>query len=259
MDVIPVLDVKGGRAVHARRGERAAYALVDGALGRGDDPLALATAFRDRLGCRTLYLADLDAIASAGVPSDRALPLALCASLVRALAALGLETWVDAGVRSAARAAALLEAGATRVVVGLETLPRMDALAGIIAHVGAARTAFSLDLRADAPLAADPKLAAMDPSAVAAAAVAAGADTLIVLDLARVGTASGPPTAFLAHLHARLPDTRLVAGGGVRDIADLEALAALGCTGALVATALHEGRIGKEAVDALRQRTGGIG
>ena len=66
MDVIPVLDVRGGRALHARRGERAAYAVVDGVLGRGDDPLALARAFRERLGRRRVYLADLDAITGTG-------------------------------------------------------------------------------------------------------------------------------------------------------------------------------------------------
>jgi phosphoribosylformimino-5-aminoimidazole carboxamide ribotide isomerase len=252
MDVIPVLDVKGGRAVHARRGERAAYARVAGVLGTGDDPLALAMAFRDRLGCRTLYLADLDAIASAASPSNRTLPLAPCASLVRALAALGLEIWVDAGVRSSAQAAALLEAGAVRVVVGLETLPGMDALAGIIAHGGPARTAFSLDLQGEVPLAADPRLAAMDPSAVAEAAVAVGADTLIVLDLARVGASGGPTLPLLRRLRLRLPDARLVAGGGVRDVADLEALADAGCAAALVATALHEGRVGRAEIDRVR-------
>lgn len=252
MDVIPVLDVKAGRAVHARHGERALYEIVAGVLGRGDDPIALATAFRDRLGCRTVYVADLDAIASAVAPPDRALPLAPCASLVRALVALGLGTWVDAGVRSPAQAAALLEAGAARVVVGLETLPGLDALAGIIAHVGAARTAFSLDLRGEVPLAADPKLAAMDPLDLATAAVAAGADTVIVLDLARVGTSAGPPLSLLRRLRERLPDARLIAGGGVRNVADLEALADAGCAAALVATALHEGRLGPAEIERVR-------
>jgi len=40
-----------------------------------------------------------------------------------------------------------------------------------------------------------------------------------------------------------LPGLKIYAGGGVRDDADLDALESAGATGALVATALHEGRI----------------
>ncbi len=262
MDVIPVLDLKAGRAVHARRGERADYRVVSGVLGPGDDVLALAAAFRDRLGCRTLYVADLDAIAAAAhlpaIGSAGALPLGRSAParpahpLLSELARLGLELWVDAGSCTGADAEALLDAGAARVVVGLETLPGLDALAGIIAHVGAARTVFSLDLRDGRPLAGDPALAARAPVSIAEAAVTAGAQKLIVLDLARVGTSAGPPWSLLRQLRAALPDTRLVAGGGVGAVAALQRLAELGCAGALGATALHEGRLTREDLVCVR-------
>ena len=64
-----------------------------------------------------------------------------------------------------------------------------------------------------------------------------------MLDLARVGSGEGPDVALLGELHARFPDLELLAGGGVRDAADLRALAAAGASGALVATALHGGAI----------------
>ncbi|MBX6363792.1 MAG: hisA/hisF family protein [Gemmatimonadetes bacterium] len=234
MEIVPVLDLKAGRAVHARGGDRAAYAVVRGVLGDGADPTALAAAFRDRLGCRSLYVAHLDAIAGT----------ADACPAVERLAALGPALLVDAGVRTPEAASRLRDAGADRVVVGLETLGDLDELAAIVEAAGAERTVFSLDLRAGRPLAASAALARMDPLDIARAAGDAGVRTLLVLDLARVGAAAGPPLDTLRRLRDRLPDQRLLAGGGVRDVGDLRALAALGCVGALVATALHTGAIG---------------
>ena len=73
-----------------------------------------------------------------------------------------------------------------------------------------------------------------------------------MLDLARVGSGEGPDVTLLGELHARFPDVELLAGGGVRDAADLRALAAAGASGALVATALHGGAIAADELHALR-------
>jgi uncharacterized protein related to proFAR isomerase len=51
----------------------------------------------------------------------------------------------------------------------------------------------------------------------------------------------------------RLPRLRLLAGGGIAGAEDLARLAAAGCDGALVATALHTGRIGQSSTSASRQ------
>ena len=63
-----------------------------------------------------------------------------------------------------------------------------------------------------------------------------------MIDLARSGTGSGPPLGAVAELAAALPEVAIYAGGGVRDQADLRALESAGAAGALVATALHDGR-----------------
>jgi uncharacterized protein related to proFAR isomerase len=68
-----------------------------------------------------------------------------------------------------------------------------------------------------------------------------GLREVIVLDLARVGSGAGPDVAAIAEIHAAFPGLQLLAGGGVRDAADLRALARAGAAGALVATALHRG------------------
>jgi histidine biosynthesis protein len=57
-------------------------------------------------------------------------------------------------------------------------------------------------------------------------------------------------------LCARFPELELLAGGGVRDVADLRALADAGAAGALLATALHGGAIGPGELSALEERGG---
>jgi phosphoribosylformimino-5-aminoimidazole carboxamide ribotide isomerase len=77
----------------------------------------------------------------------------------------------------------------------------------------------------------------------AAKAVAAGARTLVVLDLARVGSSVGCDLDTLRAVRRVAPDVALFAGGGVRNAEDLRLLSEAGCDGALVATALLSGAL----------------
>jgi phosphoribosylformimino-5-aminoimidazole carboxamide ribotide isomerase len=101
----------------------------------------------------------------------------------------------------------------------------------------------SVDLREGRLISPAPELAGRPPAAAAPLARALDVRELLVIDLARVGSGSGPPTDAVAELASALPGVAIYAGGGVRDDADLRALESAGAAGALVATALHEGRI----------------
>jgi phosphoribosylformimino-5-aminoimidazole carboxamide ribotide isomerase len=229
--VVPVLDLKGGIVVHARRGRRAAYAPLRSPLVEGCEPVAVARALC--AACRTgnVYVADLDALA--GQPVDEA----TLASLTAVAA-----PWVDAGATTGERAAALARAGVARNVVGTESL---GADAGRKRAVAAPepRLVLSVDLRDGRLISPRPELAGRDPAAAAPLATALGVDELIVIDLLRVGSGSGPPLRAVAELAAALPGLAIYAGGGVRDDDDLRALESAGATGALVATALHDGHV----------------
>jgi phosphoribosylformimino-5-aminoimidazole carboxamide ribotide isomerase len=74
---------------------------------------------------------------------------------------------------------------------------------------------------------------------------AEGASEILLLSLDRVGTAQGPNHTILkdALSYATVP---VLVGGGVRDIADVRRLQMQGASGALVATALHNGTITKD-------------
>ena len=236
--VIGVVDLRGGQAVHARAGRRDLYQPVEtvaGATIRSGDADALARIYLERLRVDELYVADLDALA--GRPSHD--------TLIASIAAIGAPLLLDAGVTSIDRARRALALGAHRVVVALETLADFDALVAVCRVIGGAHVAFSLDLRAGQPIVAAGAVIspAEAPEALAARARDAGVGTVIVIDLARVGTASGPDFDLLSGIRAATSGLTLLAGGGVRDAGDLERLADAGCDGALVATALHDGRI----------------
>ena len=223
MQIIPVVDMLDGIAVHALRGERSRYQPIESQLCSGSDPVTVARALLDYCGASTLYVADLDGIVR-GAPQ-----LAALTRLVRELP--GIELWLDAGFvdPTGARAviAQLHDAGATVTpVFGSESLPAAQPVP--------ADAILSLDQRHDVPL-GDAALWT-DTSRWPA--------RLIVMSLDRVGSFSGPDLTAIAHVHQRAGNDRLIVGaGGVRHIDDLRAAEAAGAHAWLIASALHDRRI----------------
>jgi phosphoribosylformimino-5-aminoimidazole carboxamide ribotide isomerase len=242
MELIPVLDLSQGRAVHARGGRRADYAPVRSVLApeRPGDPLLLARRYRERLGAHRCYVADLDALGGG------ARQLELLRQLADPAAGFGPGLMVDAAVTDAEGAEQVIAAGADALIVALETLDSARALAALLAAIGPDRLVLSLDLRDGHPLlrpgAEWP--AGIGPVALAGLAVASGLRRLLVLDLARVGGEAGPALEVIDAVQISYPALEILSGGGVRGPGDLAALAGRGVRGALVATALHDGRIG---------------
>jgi phosphoribosylformimino-5-aminoimidazole carboxamide ribotide isomerase len=251
MRLIPVIDLAQGQAVHARAGDRALYRPVESVLipGHQGDPLTLVQAYRDTVGARECYVADLDAIQGGELQRD------LLRELARAAAPCGLL--VDAGAHSPTGVKEVLALGVTAVVIGLETLPSLDLLGAAVAAAAPGDVLFSLDLRLGRPVlsaeAAASEAGRVEPEELAARAVDAGVEALLVLDVRRVGTGGGVDLELLRRLRRRFPSVRLLAGGGVAGPEDLTRLAEAGCDGALVATALHTGRIGQSSASASRQ------
>lgn len=233
MRIIPVLDLLDGQIVRGVAGRRQEYRPIVSCLTRSTRPVDVARALHERLGATDFYLADLDAIE--GKPPA-------CA-VWAALRAEGLGLWVDAGVRTTADAAAAAATGIEGLVVGLETVAGPETVAEIVRRWGE-RVIFSLDLKEGQPLGDRAAWKYADPRAITGQVVAAGVRRLIVLDLARVGVGTGTGTEALCREMALAhPQVMVIAGGGVREPADLHRLRQCGVGGVLVASALHDGRI----------------
>ena len=242
MLAIPVLDVLNGVIVRGVGGRRNEYRPVESVLTPSARPLDVARAFRDRLSLTTLYLADLDGILRQRPNAD----------VYRQLVDDGFELWIDAGVRCLGDTTRLLDAGAAKVIVGLETIPEAQFLATLVAEFGPSRITFSLDLQAGVPKLSHSHWPDTSPLGIAQNVIQLGVTQLIVLDLASVGEQRGPSTIALCEsIRQFAPRVELITGGGVRNANDLPPLQAAGVNGVLLATALHTGVIGSAELSAL--------
>jgi phosphoribosylformimino-5-aminoimidazole carboxamide ribotide isomerase len=235
MQVIPVIDLRRGLAVHARRGARSLYRPVRSILCAGASPLDLLRAYRDRLGARTVYLADLDAITGDGHNLD--LLAQMAAEVPR------VELLVDAGVRGVSDARRLLALGIDKIVLGSESLTSFTPASRLLARLGPDRVVFSIDLRHRTVTWQEGSNEPGDPCAVAARLRASGFRHAIVLEIERIGTGRGVDPAFVSGIVRAASPVRIAVGGGIRNAADLESLRRAGASAALVATAFHDGRL----------------
>jgi len=260
--VIGVLDLLGDRAVHARGGQRALYEPVVMVAGEAIQPghaPDLARAYVDRLGLDEIYVADLTAIAASLERSRRHSRIRAesprHAGTLDGITSCGVVVWLDAGIATSEDAQYAMHLGATRVVVGLETLPSWRALEEICHAAGPAHVSFSLDLRDGAPVSSLHLVSGRTrPETIVDLAAEAGVSSVIVMELARVGTSAGPDVETIEAVRRAVPEVPLYAGGGVRGKEDLQRLADAGCEGALVATALHDGRLDSSDIMAARRR-----
>ncbi len=222
MQIIPVIDLKGGVVVHARMGQRALYRPIETPLARGSDPVDVASGLLSVHPFATLYVADLDAIEGTG--DNRA-----ALQLVKQ-AFPQLMLWVDSGIADYEGAAGWLQQGLGHLVIGSET--QTDA--ALAYHLGEnARVVLSLDFRGPDFLGPPALLEQSD----------AWPQRVIAMTLDRVGSHAGPDLGRLRAVKAAAKSRSVYAAGGVRDAADLRALAQAKIAGALVASSLHDGRI----------------
>ena len=203
--------------------------------------MSIALAFAHSCRFSDVYVADLDAIAGADPDWNAYEQIANC----------GLHLMLDPGIRSADRAVQIAEFARRTghrmtAVVGSEAIRDSQQLREVIETQPPNQAVFSLDLRDGRPIVANPKWSEAGPMSIVADVVAAGLRRFIILDLKAVGTGGGPATLELCRqVRERYPDIELISGGGVRNLQDVKKLCDAGCDQVLVASALHDGRIGK--------------
>ena len=230
MQIIPVLDLKGGQVVRAEQGRRDRYKPIMTPLSASADVVGVAEGLRTLHPFSTLYIADLDAIAG-HAPNTGAL------ARLNAMEE-PLRLWVDAGIADGERLAAALAEPHLRPVLGSESQHDDGLLERFRHHPD---LILSLDFFADRY---QGPASLLDQPALWPA-------TVIVMTLARVGSATGPDLERLAHIKKQAGGRDVIAAGGVRNEADIRALASLGIAGALVATSLHDGTLSPACLESV--------
>lgn len=238
-----MIDLLNNQAVHAVKGERKYYKPVVSVLCNSSNPLEIARGVRDRLGLNEIYIADLDAIQDSIQTNHRDL-------IERLTSCEKIHVLLDAGISDAGQARDWLNKGVYKVIIGTETLEKLEALKEIPPNVDPARLIFSLDCRNGKILSKCSGLSALSPIKALEYLHSSGWQEIILLDLARVGSGQGADHSLITEAQASFPELTLLVGGGIKGPEELNRLQSLGIRGALVATALHDGTIGAQHIPA---------
>jgi phosphoribosylformimino-5-aminoimidazole carboxamide ribotide isomerase len=222
VDVIPAIDLLGREAVRLEQGD---YARVS----EYGKPTELAARFAAD-GARWIHVVDLDG-ARAGIIRPVVVEALVHASSPASVQASG-------GVRSVADAEALLRAGASRVVVGTAAWTLLDAL---VASLGD-KLVVALDVRDGIVRTQGWTESGLELDEAIARCTASRAPRLLCTAIERDGTLTGPDIGLVRHVIER-SGVPVLAAGGIRSEADLDALESAGAEGAIVGRALLDGRI----------------
>ena len=233
MILIPAIDLRDGRCVRLLKGDFAHETRYD------VDPATLAAEYAEA-GARWLHIVDLDG-AERGAPANLAL-------IERMRAAARVELQVGGGIRTRASLEQTL-AVAGRVVIGSLAVSDPELVAAWLMEFGPERVTLAIDVRLDAggvPLVATHGWTRSSTLTLAAAIeryAAAGLRHVLCTDIDRDGALTGPNVELYRDSVARWPQIAFQASGGVRDAADLAALAATGVAATVSGKALLEGRL----------------
>ena len=234
LELLPAVDIADGQAVQLVQG-------VAGSEKRFGDPVEAALRWQEA-GAEWLHLVDLDAAFGRGNNRD------LQAEIV---GRMDIKVEMSGGIRDDESLDAAMSTGCRRVNIGTAALEQPDWCAAAIATYGD-RVAIGLDVRGTTLAARGWTREGGDLYEVLARLDSEGCARYVVTDVNKDGMLQGPNLQLLTDVCA-VTDRPVVASGGITELADLEALTHLvpvGVEGAIIGTALYEGRFTLE--DALR-------
>lgn len=240
MDIIPAIDLRGGRVVRLIQGDPARE------TGYSDDPAAVAREW-ERHGARRLHLVDLDG-AFAGSPTNHE-------ALRRIFRAITIPAQLGGGLRNLDAIRAALDLGAAVVIVGTAAI-RDPAFLEAACAAFPRQVALGLDARAGMLVASGwTEVTAMQATEFAGRTRGLPLHAIIYTEIQRDGMLAGPDLEGLSAVAAaaRIP---VIASGGVssvRDIRALQTLVSRGVVGAIIGRALYEGCLTLEAAMAAAQ------
>ncbi|MCW2829073.1 MAG: phosphoribosyl isomerase [Marmoricola sp.] len=240
LELLPAVDIAGGQAVQLVQG-------VAGSEKRFGDPVEAALRWQEA-GAEWIHLVDLDAAFGRGDNRDL---------LAKIVGTLDIDVEMSGGIRNDDSLGAAMAAGSRRVNIGTAALEAPGWCARVIQKYGD-RVAIGLDVRGQTLAARGWTRDGGNLYDVLERLDAEGCARYVVTDVNKDGMLQGPNLELLRDVCSRT-DRPVVASGGITELADLEALMGLvgeGVEGAIIGTALYEGRFTlTDALDLTRGRT----
>ncbi len=229
--IIPALDLIDGKVVRLHQGDYGQQRDY------GSDPLPRLQEY-ERQDAGVLHLVDLT---GAKDPAQRQIPL-----LTTLLRGVSVPVQVGGGIRQRDDVAALLAAGATRVVVGSTAVKQPEEVKSWFSEFGADAIVLALDVRIDAANRKEVAISGWQEAAgvtleeVISWYQPVGLKHVLCTDISRDGTLSGSNVALYKEVSAAFPDIAFQSSGGIGSLADIAALRGSGAQGVIVGRALLE-------------------
>ncbi len=238
MQLIPAIDLMGGRIVRLSRGEAKTAKVYDQFGG----PAETAKRWRDE-GASKLHIIDLDAAFGKGNNHE------VIAKIAKNIA---LPIQVGGGIRDYETAEKLFKTGISQVILGALAFSDPPAIAKIQQNFGAESVIIALDNKDGKVMVEGWKIAtAMTVQQALEKYSPLGFNRFLITSIARDGMLSGPDLQRLSQA-VKYPNAKIIAAGGIGSITDLAALKRIGVEGAVIGKALYEGRFTlKEAIQEL--------
>ncbi|HIC69067.1 MAG TPA: 1-(5-phosphoribosyl)-5-[(5-phosphoribosylamino)methylideneamino]imidazole-4-carboxamide isomerase [Candidatus Latescibacteria bacterium] len=241
MEVIPAIDIRGGKCVRLYQGD------YDRETVFSEDPAAVASRWAE-LGAGRLHVVDLDG-ARDGVSANL--------SVVGEIAsAVSVPVQLGGGIRTIEAARAAMSAGVDRVIIGTAAVENPDLAARLIEALSVDAVVVSVDAR-DGYVAIKgwTEGSRTRASTVVEQMEHKGVRRFMYTDIARDGTLEGPNLPAIEEL-MNGTESRLMAAGGISSVEQLLSLAGLKIEAAIVGKAVYTGDIDLgEALEAVAQRS----
>jgi phosphoribosylformimino-5-aminoimidazole carboxamide ribotide isomerase len=237
MLVIPSIDVMDGKCVRLVQGDPAKMKIYS------DNPVSIAKRLKSE-GAELIHLIDLDA----------ALGLGQNSGVIKEILRLPVNFQVGGGIRTLEKAEKYLKLGAFRVIFGTAALKNPRIVEEAVHRFGSEHIAVAIDEK-------DGKTAFhgwkessdMDYLDFAKLLELMNVGCIIFTPTSVDGTLKGPPINKTRRLVESL-NTPVIASGGIGSLEDLCILAKIGVIGAVVGTALYEGKFSlEEALEAVEK------
>jgi len=244
MEVIPAIDLLGGKVVRLYKGD------FNQVTEYPEPPVDVATRYGNA-GVQSLHIVDLD-----GARTGQFAHLDVITEIT---STVGLAVQVGGGIRKIGQARAIIAAGAERVVVGSTAAKDPDTVIGWFGELGPDAIVVGVDVSIEDG--GDPivkthgwtESSGQTLWSLMDKYMTAGACNFLCTDISKDGTLEGPNMELYRECHERYPKARVIASGGISSAAELPILAATGATSVVTGKALLDGRLTLEEIEQFLQ------
>ena len=235
MRIIPAIDIIDGKCVRLTKGDYATQKIYN------EDPLEVAKAF-EASGVSYLHVVDLDGAKANSIVNYKVLEKLATRTRLKIDFGGGLKSDEDLNIA--------FECGAQQITGGSIAVKQSETFKSWLTQYGGDKIILGADVK-DERIAISGWTETSDQELIPFIQKyqEEGVRYVICTDISKDGMLEGPAFELYQSLLTACPDIKLIASGGVSDIAELPRLSDLGCEGVIIGKAIYEKKISMKSLE----------